>query len=234
MEIILEFARGPLFRLCFSIMILGLIRVLFLEFLSIYNAYKKAGDKKMPWRLIIRRSLEWLFPVKKVYRNRPVYSIISILFHIGLLLVPIFLLAHVQLWENVIGFAWPTLSYEWAYVLSLSTIIFATALLVGRIINKSSSFLSRKQDYLWPLLLLVPFSSGFLCAHLNLSPGFYLASMLVHVLAGNLIFILMPFTKIAHCVLMPLSQIVCSLAWKFPPGTDEKISITLNKKGAPV
>jgi hypothetical protein len=58
--------------------------------------------------------------------------------------------------------------------------------------------------------------------------------MLIHILSADLIFILIPFTKIAHCVLMPFSQIICTLAWKFPPNTDEDIAITLNKKGVPV
>jgi len=58
--------------------------------------------------------------------------------------------------------------------------------------------------------------------------------MLVHILSANLIFLLIPFTKIAHCVLMPLSQVICTLAWKFPPDTDDDIATTLNKKGDPV
>lgn len=234
MESWLEFARGPLFRLCFAIMILGLVRIFFLDIWGIIKAYRKAGDKNMPWKLIISRGLEWFFPVNKVARNRPVYSIFSVLFHIGLLIVPIFLFAHVNLWQDSVGIYWPTIPYSWAFWLTLSTIVFAVALLIGRLFNKSSSFLSRKQDYLWPLLLLIPFVTGFVCAHLNVNPGTYQFFMLMHVLAGNLIFILIPFTKIAHCVLMPLSQVVCTIAWKFPPNTDEDVCTTLNKKGAKV
>jgi hypothetical protein len=33
---------------------------------------------------------------------------------------------------------------------------------------------------------------------------------------------------------MPLSQIICTLAWKFPPEAEEPVTTTLNKKGAPV
>ena len=164
----------------------------------------------------------------------PMNQLISILFHIGLLIVPLFLFAHVQLWKESLGFGWITLPYQWAYWLTISTIVFAIALLIGRMFNKSSSFLSRKQDYLWPLILLVPFITGFVCAHLNVSPQSYQTFMLIHVLAGDIIFVLIPFTKIAHCVLMPLSQIVCTIAWKFPPETDAAVCITLNKKGAKV
>jgi hypothetical protein len=58
--------------------------------------------------------------------------------------------------------------------------------------------------------------------------------MLLHVLSAELIFVLLPFTKIAHCVIMPLSQFVITLAWKFPANTDEDVVVTLNKKGEPV
>ena len=234
MEFWLDFARGPLFRLCFGVMLLGLARVLFLDLLGAYNAYKKAGDKSMPWKLMLSRGFEWIFPIKRIGRSRPVYSIISILFHIGLLIVPIFLFAHVQLWEASLGISWITLPFTWAYWLTIGTIVFAILLFFGRIINKSSSFISRKQDYLWPLLLLIPFISGFVCTHLIVSPSAYTFFMLTHVLSADFIFILIPFTKIAHCVLMPLSQVVCTLAWKFPPDTDEAVCKTLNKKGARV
>jgi nitrate reductase gamma subunit len=234
MEPWLDAAKGPLFRLCFAIMILGLIRIFLLDIWAAYKAYRKAGDKTMPLKLIISRGMEWLFPVKRVAHNRPIYSVISILFHIGLLLVPLFLFAHVQLWKESLGFGWITLPYQWAFWLTLSTIIFAVALFIGRMLNKSSSFISRKQDYLWPLILLIPFVTGFVCAHLSVNPKIYQSFMLMHVLSADLIFILIPFTKIAHCVLMPLSQVVCTIAWKFPPETDEAVCSTLNKKGAPV
>ncbi len=234
MEEFLNFSRGPLFRLCFAVMILGLARILILDIWAAVMAYRKAGDKTLPWGLIISRSLEWLFPAKRLFHNRPVYSVFSILFHIGLILVPIFLFAHVQLWQSAIGLAWPTLPYDVAKWLTISTIVFGLALILGRLLVPSASFISRKQDYFWPLILLIPFVTGFICAHLSIAPQTYQFFMLVHILAGNLIFVLLPFTKIAHCVLMPLSQVVGTLAWKFPPDTDEAITTTLNKKGAPV
>jgi nitrate reductase gamma subunit len=234
MEFWLDAAKGPLFRLCFAIMILGLIRIFLLDIWGAYKAYRKAGDKTMPWKLIFSRSMEWIFPVKRIGHNRPFYSVFSVLFHVGLLLVPLFLFAHVQLWKESLGLGWITLSYQWAFWLTLSTIFFALALFIGRLLNKSSSFISRKQDYLWPLILLIPFVTGFVCAHLSVNPQSYQTFMLIHILSADLIFVLIPFTKIAHCVLMPLSQVVCTIAWKFPPETDEAVCSTLNKKGAPV
>ena len=88
MEQLLEFSKGPLFRLTFAIMVLGLARVLILDLLEIFRAYRRAGDKTVPWGQVITRSIEWLVPVRLVFKRRPVYSVFSMLFHVGLLLVP--------------------------------------------------------------------------------------------------------------------------------------------------
>ena len=169
----LEFAKGPLFRLCFMIMLLGLARIIFLDLWGAYKAYKKAGDKKMPWKLIISRTWEWLFPVKRLTRNFRVYALFSILFHIGLIIIPIFLFAHIQLCKQSVGISWPALPYTWAFWLTIGTIIFAVSLFIGRLVIKQTKDLSRKQDYLWLILLLIPFVSGFICTNLNISPQNY-------------------------------------------------------------
>ena len=84
------------------------------------------------------------------------------------------------------------------------------------------------------MTLLVPFATGYVCATMSVSAAAYQVLMLVHIVAGNIILILLPFTKIAHCVLMPFSQLVSNLAWKFPAETDDAVCTTLDKKGAPV
>lgn len=234
MDAWLEFARGPLFRLSFGVMMLGLLRVLLLDLYGAWEAYRRAGDKTLPWGYIIRRTLVWFFPVNRVFKGRPFYSICSILFHIGLILVPVLLFAHIQLWQSGVGISWPALPKPVADWLTISTIVFALALLIGRSFSRTSSFLSRKQDYLWPLLLLLPFVTGYVCANMSVGASTYQVTMLIHILSGELIFILLPFTKIAHCILLPFSQFVSCVAWRFPADTDDAVCTTLNKKGAPV
>ena len=234
MEALLDFARGPLFRLTFAIMLLGLARIVILELVGMYEAYRRAGDKNIPWGLTIARTLQWIFPVKRGLNHRPVYSVMAILFHIGLIVVPIFLYAHVQLWENSVGFGWFTLPREWADILTITTIVFGLGIFIGRVAFRKSRMISRKQDYIWPLLLIVPFITGYICMNMTVSPSAYNTLMLIHVLSGEVIFIALPFTKIAHCVLQPFSQLVSTLAWKFPAAVDDDVCTTLNKKGAPV
>ena len=234
MEELLEFAKGPLFRLCFALMVLDLARIFFLDIWAAFKAYRKAGDKKMPWKLIISRQWEWIFPVKRIVHNFDFYSLLSILFHIGLIIVPVFLFAHIELWKESIGISWPALSYSFAFLLTAGTILIMAVMLISRMAVKSIRALSKSQDYLWLILLFIPFATGFICANLNISPQSYKFFMLLHVLSGDMIFVLIPFSKIAHCVLFPLSQIIGVLAWKFPAETDDDICTTLNKKGAPV
>jgi nitrate reductase gamma subunit len=234
MQDLLDLARGPLFRFSLAVMLLGLLRIIALDVIAAIGTYRRAGDKTLPWGFIARRTLQWLFPVNRLLVRRPVYSLFSFLFHIGLLIVPIFLFAHVELWRGVLGFGWPTLPKPWADWMTLGTVVCALALVIGRMSTRESRFLSHKQDFLWPLVLLVPFATGYTCANLNISPAVYQIVMLVHVLAGEVIFVLLPFTKLAHCVLAPFSQLISSLAWKFPAETDEAVCKTLNKEGAPV
>jgi nitrate reductase gamma subunit len=234
LENMLDFARGPLFRLTFAVMALGLLRIFVLDLWGIFEAYRKAGDKKIPWGATVRTTISWLVPLRKVSKSRPLYSIISILFHIGLIIVPVFLYAHVHLWKTSLGFGWFTLPQSLADIMTLFVVAFGLILFIGRVASKNASFISRRQDFLWPLFLLVPFASGFVCSNLVLNPGTYQAFMLTHILSAELIFVLIPFTKIAHIILMPLSQFISALAWRFPPETDEAVCATLKKKGAPV
>ncbi len=234
MQDLLDFARGPLFRFSLAVMLLGLLRIVILDLTAAVGAYRRAGDKSLPWGFIARRTLRWLFPVTRLLTKRPVYSVLSVLFHVGLLIVPVFLFAHVNLWRGVLGFGWPALAKPWADALTVGTVAAGLGLLIGRISSRESRFLSRGQDFVWPPLLLVPFVTGFICANLGVGPAAYRTLMLIHVLVAEMIFILLPFTKIAHCVLAPLSQLISSLAWKFPAGTDEDVGKTLHKEGAPV
>ena len=45
--------------------------------------------------------------------------------------------------------------------------------------------------------------------------------------------IMIPFTKIAHCVLMPFSQFVTGVGWKFPKGAGDRIIETLGYENKP-
>jgi nitrate reductase gamma subunit len=229
----IEFGRGSLFRLALSLMALGLLRVILLTVTGIAEAYQRNSDRIVPWKAVARQTLGWLAPLGRLWQARPFYGIASFLFHIGLLAVPLFLGAHILLWRRATGYAWPGLPAAWADSLTLLTIAAGLGLFLGRILHRGARALSRLQDYVWPVLLIVPFVTGYLCSHAALRPATYLGLMLVHVYSANLIMVMIPFTKIAHCVLAPFSQAVTAVAWKFVPGAGERVAATLGYDDSP-
>lgn len=233
MDAWIDFARGPLFRLSFSIMVLGLLRLLWLTAVGILEAYLRSSDRVLAYREIARQTLEWAFPIRRVGRARPFYSTASVLFHAGLVLVPVLLHAHVLLWRRAIGFGWPVLPELAADGLTLLMLAAAAGLFVGRLADRRSRSISQPQDYVWPLLLAVPFATGYACANLVLQPWGYQVTLLLHVLSANTVMFLLPFTKIAHCVLQPLSQVVTAVSWKFVPGAGDQVAATLGYANRP-
>ena len=229
----IEFGRGPLFRLCFALMVLGLVRILVLTLMGVYDAFRRSPDKIINWKEVRQQTLGWLFPLDRLLRLRPIYSLVSFVFHVGLIVTPLFLAAHVLLWRNAVGFGWPAVPQVWANWLTRLAIIAGVGLFLGRVLHAAARQLSRAQDLLWPLLLLFPFLTGYIASNAAIGPKTYQELMLIHIYAGDLIMLLIPFTKIAHCVLMPLSQVVTAVAWKFPAGAGDRVTITLGVSDRP-
>jgi nitrate reductase gamma subunit len=173
MESWIEFGRGPLFRIAFALMLLGLLRAVTLTLIGIVEAYRRSPDKIVNWREVRGQTLAWLFPFTRLWRARPVYSTLSFLFHAGLLLVPLFLAAHVLLWKRSTGFAWYAIPHSLANSLTGLAIVAGIGLCFGRLLDSSARKMSRPQDFAWLLLLVVPFLSGFLCTNIAIGAKAY-------------------------------------------------------------
>ena len=145
------------------------------------------------------------------------FTALFFLFHIGLIVVPLFLTAHVRLWKRSVGFGWAPIPQQLANWLTLLAIVCGMGLFFGRVLHSGARALSRVQDLAWPLVLVLPFATGFICSNAAIAPKTYQTLMLVHVWSANLIMLMIPFTKIAHCVLAPLSQVVTASPGSSPP-----------------
>lgn len=233
METWLQWARGPVFLLAFSFMALGLIRHVVLTAWEMARAVRRAGDKNIPYGQLIVATLKWLLPVGKL-RSRLLFGLTTLAFHITILLVPIFLAGHIALWARGLGVSWPALPNQAADVLTLLAIFTAVALVLQRALARDTRALSRFQDFALPLLVALPFASGFLVMHPSISPVSHEAAMLVHVMSANLLLVLIPVTKLSHIALMPSVQLVTEIAWHWPPDAGSKLGVTLGKEEEPV
>ena len=233
MESWLEWARGPAFMFAFVFMLLGLTRHVALTVWEVARAIYRAGDKTLPYRQILVATLKWLFPVEKL-KDRLVLSLTSVSFHIAISIVPIFLGGHIALWARGLGISWPAIPNQLADVLTIIAIVTALALVIQRAAAGPTRSLSRFQDYVIPLIVALPFVTGFLVMHPAVNPFSYQAALLVHVMSANLLLVLIPITKLSHMALIPTVQLVSEVAWHWPPDAGSKLAVTLGKENEPI
>jgi nitrate reductase gamma subunit len=233
MEAWIQWARGPLFVFAFIFMVVGLVRHVLVTAWEMRRTMQRAGDKALPYRAAIVATVKWLFPLGKL-RQKFWFSLTSILFHIAILLVPIFLAGHIALWARGVGVSWPAIPNSLADVLTIVAVVTAIALVLQRLGARATRALSRPQDYLLPLLIAVPFATGFLMMHPLDNPFSYSATFLVHILSANLVMILIPITKLSHAVLLPSVQVVSEMGWRWPAEAGSRVAVALGKQGEPV
>jgi hypothetical protein len=236
MEALISFGRGPLFRFAVALAILGILRHATLSVVGFVQTRNRVGDKRLRLGTVLKDTFVRLNPLKYFRKSRWAYSILSVTFHVGLVLVPIFFLGHIRLWNRGLGLGWPALPGSVSDPLTILTAVTAVLLLAGRATSATSRAISRTQDWLLPPAIALAFLSGFLIAHPRYFPGWLSldAVMLVHVWLGDLLLLATPFTKIAHCALLPFSQLAAEMAWRMVPGAGNDVLKTLGNEGQPI
>jgi len=228
----IDLASGPLLRLALLVMALGLARVLVLQIVELAIARGRAGDPAAPWRLVARRTLTWLLPARALRRkDRVAYTAASILFHAGVIVVPVFLWGHGELWRQAIGVALPSLPPRLADALSLMTVGALVWLLAWRAAVPAMRELSGAQDWAVPALCLVVFLTGLAAAHPAWSPFGARPMYLTHLLSAEALLLAVPFSKLQHIVLFWTTQASTELGWRFTPRAGEQVRISLGKQG---
>jgi nitrate reductase gamma subunit len=225
MQVWIEFAKGPLFALTFLIMVFGLLRLLVIQVHSL--AQDKARRlRNAPWKKIFSDAGSWVVPIRHMIPGTRVFSSFSFLLHIGLILVPLFLADHIVLWSSWLGLSLPSLPPLVADGLTLLTILCAGVLLGCRLLIERHRMTSRRMDYLLLPVILAPFISGFLASHPGINPFSWESMMLTHLLSAELLFVLMPFTKLAHVVLFFFDRI-SQVHWQLRPGAGKRVARAL-------
>jgi len=227
----LEIATGPLFAATFLVMVLGLARHVLLQLCLVVT--KASTLRRVRWRRAVTDSLGWIVPVRHLVPGTLILSLTSILFHAGVILVPIFLADHVALWETFLGVGLPSIGRGLADVLTLVTIGCLAVLFGYRLLIARSHALSRTSDYLILILIAVPFVSGYLAAHPAVNPLPWRSMMLVHVLGAEALLVAVPFTKLAHVVLFFFDRLSV-IHWQLRPGAGDRVAEALCGKEARV
>ncbi len=203
-----SFVEGPLLWLAFLIFILGsLIRAAM--FLSVSTKKDKIIYQHFSWKYVFATLVRWILPLNKDLAKNPVFSILGYIFHICLIIVPIWYAGHITLWEES-RFEWswssiPDEMADWMTLIFLAIVIF---FLLRRIFSADIRLISTFSDYLLLIVTALPFLTGYFLTHGTLdSIGFLGDNMqLLHMLSAELMLILIPFTKLSHYILFFFSR----------------------------
>lgn len=202
-----EFLTGPMFWLSLCTCIIGMIVrfVLYFKGLSwqlervAYKAYPAQGFKGA-----INSIFKWLIPFgTHGWRKQPFMTVIFFGFHLGAVLIPLFLLAHNVFLKEKTGISFITLNPTIADILSWSVIVCAFLLILRRISLPEVRILTTAYDYFILLLSIAPFVTGLIARYQIGDYSFWLTT---HILCGEALLIAIPFTKLSHIVLFFASR----------------------------
>jgi nitrate reductase gamma subunit len=202
------FVTGPLAWLSFGIFFVGiLVRiVIYIRGLNwqmdrvAYRAFPAAGI-----RGAVRSVFYWLLPYgTHSWRFYPFFTVLVFVFHICLLVTPVFLLGHNLLLQERWGFSLWTLPEAVTDGMTVALIVAALFILLRRIALPEVRILTKAYDLLVLAIAVAPFVTGF-CAYHQI--GSYDAWLIAHILSGELMLVAIPLTKLSHFILFFLSRI---------------------------
>lgn len=193
-----NFLTGPALWATFIVFAGGLL----LRILRLYRLIRKKDQviynhASIGWG--VKSILYWMVPWGSAsMRLQPIFTLVAFIFHVTLLAVPMFFFAHNILWDEAFGISLWSMPNLWADVMSVILIVAIIFLTIRRIIRSEVRIITGAWDYILLGITALPFLTGLLAFH-QLGP--YEPLMIAHVLTGELLLILIPFTKLGHMLL---------------------------------
>ncbi len=206
-DFLYDLARGPMVWISFIIFLIGSIyrTIRFIsftrkkEFPQLFKApKKKAPKKKAPPKVIDDVVPPPINTFKfTVFGRHPVVLTVSVVFHLILFIAPIFLLAHNILFDEAIGISLCSFPEKITDYMTIIFLVCALFFLLRRIFVSQVRAISSFYDYIILFITVAPFATGLLAYYQIFD---YKAVIILHMLAGELMLIAAPFTKIFHMV----------------------------------
>lgn len=202
-----QFLTGPLLWLSFLIFFIGLIvRVVWYVRGLSWQMDRVPYTKHVSYGVkgALRSIFFWLLPFgTRRWKTRPAMTILFFVFHIGIVITPIFLLAHNIILRERWGISWATLPGPVADALTIGVLVSALFLMLRRVAFSEVRILTSAYDYLLLAITVAPFFTGFLA---SLKVEGYLFWLYAHIISAEIMLIAIPLTKLSHIVLFFMSR----------------------------
>jgi len=152
----------------------------------------------------LRSILHGLMPFGSTYmRRQPLFTVVTIGFHLGVIILPLFLLAHTVLWYESWQILWWSLPDLLADIVAVWVMLACVYFLVRRSTVPEVKQVTRPTDILLPAIVLLTFLTGFLAYH---QWGPYRPMLILHILAGEILLVTIPFSKLGHMLFIMFSR----------------------------
>jgi nitrate reductase gamma subunit len=213
-----DFIRGQLISIASVIFILGLIFQL-IQFFKltrkkewVYPPLEIKSEKKSArrWVGFCLASLNGT-----LWKTDPLMTIMTSVFHVFLIVVPIFLLGHNILLDQSWGLGLWSLPESITDVLTVVVLICVAFFLARRLFLARVRAITTLYDYVILLIALAPFLTGYFAYHQWFN---YDTVMTLHILAGELMLITIPFTKLGHMLFFFLYRFLIGNEYSFAKG----------------
>lgn len=196
MQTLYNLASGPCVWVAFIVFIGGSIW----KISSLISLAKKKDIWMLEywsWSHAINSYLHWLIPFgTENSRKQPVMTIVTFLFHVGLLIVPLFTLGHVVLLEeSSLGLSWATLPDGVVDTAAWIVVLGGVYFLVRRLTRPEIQYVTSPCDFCILGIALAPFVTGIMAYH---GWGNPLLMTTLHMFAGELMLMAIPFTRLSH------------------------------------
>ena len=203
MHSLYNFVSGPLVWLAFIIFIGGCLYRL-ITLIVLVHTKEKFIYSYMSWKYSLRSIVRWSTPfATENMRRHPAMTIVAYVFHICLILTPIFLLAHVTLVDESWDLSWWTLPDTLAAIMTLLVIGACVFFLVRRLVNPEVQYVTSASDYILLTIVAAPFITGFLVYYQWFG---YQTLLILHILSGEIMLVAIPFTRLSHMLFAPLTR----------------------------
>ena len=197
-----EFVSGPLVWIAFIVFVLGMIY----QFLTMVRSASK--DKViypyMSLKYSLRSLFHWIIPfASRNMRARYEVTIVTFLFHICLILVPILLVAHIAMFSFAWGLKWMALSQGAATYMTIIVILACLFFFIRRLMLPEIQFVTYPSDYLLLAIAAAPFVTGLAA---NQQWFDYQTTVIIHMITGSIMLMVIPFTRLSHMLFFPFTR----------------------------
>jgi nitrate reductase gamma subunit len=213
-----DFVRGQMVSIAFAIFILGLI----FQLVQFFKLTKKKEWAYPPGEVKREKKTagKWVaFCVASLngtlWKTDPLMTMVTSVFHVFLILVPLSLLGHNILLDQAWGPHLWSLPESLTDVLTLVVLICMAFFLGRRLFLARVRVITSLYDYVVLLIALAPFLTGYFAYHQWFN---YDTVMTVHILAGEVMLITIPFTKLGHMLFFFLYRFLIGNEYSFARG----------------